>query len=110
MRAMRLAIVVPLLLSLEVPILLKGQELQQQSPPEVLAIVDGKILTRAELESKEAAKLLPARDQYYKAQREALDRLIDDALLEMQAQREKLTVQQLLEKHVISKVKDPTDD
>jgi|HubBroStandDraft_6_1064221.scaffolds.fasta_scaffold04609_2 predicted DsbA family dithiol-disulfide isomerase len=110
MRAMRLAVVVPLLLSLEVPISLKGQELQQKSPPEVLAIVDGKILTRAELESKEAAKLLPARDQYYKAQREALDRLIDDALLEMQAQRENLTVPQLLEKHVTSKVKDPTDD
>jgi predicted DsbA family dithiol-disulfide isomerase len=110
MRAMRLAVAVPLLLLLEVPISLRGQETQQKSPPEVLAIVDGKQLTRAELESKEAAKLLPARDQYYKAQREALDRLIDEALLEMQAQRENLTVPQLLEKHVTSKVKDPTDD
>jgi len=69
MRAMRLAVAVPLLLSLEMPISLKGQELQQQSPPEVLAIIDGKQLSRAELESKQAAKLLPARDQYYKAQR-----------------------------------------
>ena len=110
MRATRLAVVLSLLVSLEVPLFLKGQEPQQQSPPEVLAIIDGKQLTRAELESKEAAKLLPARDQYYKAQREALDQLIDESLLEMQAQREKLTVQQLLEKHVISKVKDPTDD
>jgi len=110
MRATRLAVVLSVLLSLEVPLLLQGQEPQQQSPPEVLAIVDGKQITRAELESKEAAKLLPARDQYYKAQREALDQLIDESLLEMQAQRESLTVQQLLEKHVSSKVKDPTDD
>ncbi len=110
MRVMRVAVVLSLFLSLEVPISMKGQEPQQQSPPEVLAIVDGKQLTRAELESKQAAKLLPARDQYYKAQREALDQLIDESLLEMQAQRESLTVQQLLEKHVIAKVKDPTDD
>jgi len=98
---------------MEVPFPLSAQQAQQspqQPASEVLAIVDGKVLTRADLESKEAAKLLPARDQYYKAQREALDQLIDESLLEMQAGREKLTVQQLLDKHVNSKVKDPTED
>jgi protein-disulfide isomerase len=110
MRVMRIVVVLSLGLLLAVPISLKGQEPPQPSPPEVLAVLDGKPLTRAELEHKQAAKLLPARDQYYKAQREALDQLIDDALLEMQAQREKVTVQQLLEDHVLTKVKDPTDD
>ena len=110
MHMMRMAVVLSLGLSFEAPISLRGQEPRQQSPPEVLAVIDGKPLTRAELEHKEAARLLPARDQYYKAQREALDQLIDDAVLEMQAQREKLTVQQLLENHVVTKVKDPTED
>src|SRR5713226_93908 len=110
MHMMRVAVVLSLGLSFEAPISLRGQEPRQQSPPEVLAVIDGKPLTRAELEHKEAARLLPARDQYYKAQREALDQLIDDAVLEMQAQREKLTVQQLLENHVVTKVKDPTED
>jgi len=110
MRVKRLAVLVSILLPLALSASLRGQQAQQQPTPEVLAIVDGKVLTRADLESKQAAKLLPARDQYYKAQREALDQLIEETLLEMQAQREHLTVQQLLEKHVSSKVKDPTDD
>lgn len=110
MRVVRLAVVLSLGLSLAVPVTLQGQELGQQSPPEVLALIDGKPLTRAELEHKEAARLLTARDQYYKAQREALDQLIDDALLEKQAEREKVSVQQLLQNHVLTKVKDPTDD
>ena len=109
MRVKRLAVLLSVLLPLALPASLKGQA-QQQSSQDVLAIVDGQVLTRADLESKQAAKLLPARDQYYKAQREALDQLIDEALLEKQAQREQLTVQQLLEKHVNAKVKDPTDD
>jgi protein-disulfide isomerase len=110
MRVLRLAVVLSLGLSLGMPVTVRGQEPGQQSPPEVLAVLDGKPLTRAELEYKEAARLLTARDQYYKAQREALDQLIDDALLEKQAEREKVTVPQLLDNHVVSKVKDPTDD
>jgi protein-disulfide isomerase len=92
------------------PSLLRSQEGPPTTSDEVVAIVDGKAVTRSDLERREGAKLLTAKDQYYKAQREALDALIDDALLEKQAQKENVTVQQLLETHVTSKVKDPTED
>jgi len=76
----------------------------------IVAEVGGQKLTRAELEDKQAAKLLQARYQYYLAEREALDQLIEAHLLDMQARREQLSVEQLLQRDVISKVKDPTED
>jgi protein-disulfide isomerase len=110
MRVIPTAVILSLGLSFGAPTLLRGQEARPASHEEVVAVLDGKPLTLADLEHKEAAKLLPARDQYYKAQREALDQLIDDALLDMQAQREHVTVQQLLDSHVMTKIKDPTED
>jgi protein-disulfide isomerase len=84
---------------------------QQQSPrKEVVAVINGVEISASDLEQKQAAKLLKARDQYYLAQREALNQLIDDSLLEAQARREGVTVQQLLDSHVSSLVKDPTED
>jgi len=76
----------------------------------VLAEVDGHKVTAAELEQKYAAKLMEARYQYYRAERQALDQFIDDCLLETQARREHLTVEQLLQREVNSQVKDPTED
>lgn len=83
---------------------------QEPGQKKVVAVVNGVELTQADLEDKEAAKLLQPRDQYYVAQKQALDQLIDDTLLEMQAQREKLTVQELLDRHVNSQIKEPTED
>ena len=51
----------------------------------VVAEVDGQKLTRADLEQKQAAKLLQARYQYYQAEREALDQVVDEQLLEIKA-------------------------
>ena len=110
MRASPTPILLLLGVLLATPSTLRSQQAQPISSEEVVAIVGGKVFTHADLERLEAAKLLPARDQFYKAQREALDHLIDETVLEMQAQREKVTVQQLLEAHVISRVKDPTED
>jgi protein-disulfide isomerase len=110
MRVIATASVLLLGFCLVAPAALRGQEVQRASAEEVLAVLDGKVVTLADLERKESAKLLSARDQYYKAQREALDVFIDDDLLERQAQLEKLTVQQLLDKHVMNQVKDPTED
>lgn len=114
MRVLRMTVALSLGLSFGAPVSLAGQEPRekssQQPSQEVVAVLDGNPVTLADLEQKQAAKLLSARDQYYKAQREALDQLIDDALLEMQAKRENLTVQQLLDRHIIGKIKNPTDD
>jgi protein-disulfide isomerase len=76
----------------------------------VVAEVNGQKLTRADLEQKQVAKLLQARYQQYLAEREALDQLIDQQLLEMQAAREHLTVAELVDREVISRAKEPTDD
>jgi len=76
----------------------------------VVAEVSGHKLTRAELEQKHAAKLLQARYQHYIAEREALDQLIEEQLLEMQAHREQVSVEQLLKREVTSRVQDPTED
>jgi protein-disulfide isomerase len=76
----------------------------------VVAELSGQKLTRAQLEQSQTAKLLQARYQYYLAEREAVDQLIEEQLLEMQARREHLSVEQLLQREVTSLVKDPTED
>src|SRR5437016_2259512 len=81
-----------------------------QAGTAIVAEVDGQKLTRADLEQKQVAKLLQARYQQYLAEREALDQLIDQQLVEMQATREHLSVAELLEREVNSRVKEPTDD
>jgi hypothetical protein len=77
---------------------------------EVVAEIGGHKVTRAELEQKEAAKLLKVRSQYYLAERQALDQLIDDYLLEDKARAEHLTVAELIKRDIESKIKDPTED
>jgi len=76
----------------------------------VVAEVGGQKLTRADLEQKQAAKLLQARYQYYLAERDALDQVIDERLLEMEARRQDISVDQLFRREVTSRVNDPTED
>lgn len=80
------------------------------SGAEVVAEIGGHKITRAELEQKGAAKLLKVRSQYYLAEREALNQLIDDYLLEEKARLEHLTVAELVKRDVESKVQDPSED
>jgi protein-disulfide isomerase len=81
-----------------------------EPPSAVVAEINGQKLTRADLEQRQAAKLLQARYQHYLAEREALDELVNERLVEMQARSEQLSVEQLLQREVTSKVKEPTDD
>lgn len=81
-----------------------------QSDFAVVAEINGEKVTGAQLDQRESGKLLQARYQYYQAQRKALDEYIDNYLLEQQAGRENVTLEQLLERHVNSSVKDPTED
>jgi protein-disulfide isomerase len=87
-----------------------GQADPAENGGAVVAEVSGQKLTRAQLEQSQTAKLLQARYQYYLAEHEAVNQLIDDQLLEMEAQREHLTVEQLLAREVTGKVKGPTED
>lgn len=76
----------------------------------VVAEVNGEKLTFGDLEQQEGGQLLQARYAYYNSQRKALDQLIDEKLLEIHARSKGLTVDQLLDKEVYDKIKDPTED
>jgi protein-disulfide isomerase len=76
----------------------------------VVAEVGSHKITADELQEKEAGKLLQARYKYYLAERDALDQLVEDQLLEMQAKREGISVDELLKRHVTVQVAEPTED
>lgn len=83
---------------------------QNSNDDGMVARVGGVKVTMAELEQEESARLLSARYQYYQAESKALNDLIDKKLLEQKANSEHLTVEQLLDREVNSKVKNPTED
>lgn len=80
------------------------------SPSSAVAEIDGRTLTSIDLEQKKSGSLLQARYQYYTSQRKALDQLVDEELLALAAERQHLTVEELLEKKVYKDIKDPTED
>jgi protein-disulfide isomerase len=103
----------PALIFLAGLFLITGTDLFGQENPDgkqVVAEVSGVKLTMADLEQKEGPKLLQARYQYYMNQRRALDQLIDDKLLEIEAAKQHISVDQLLATQVYKNVKDPTED
>jgi len=77
----------------------------------VVAEIDGVKVTRAEFERSNPARLFQPRNTYFEAERKALDEYASEYLLEKQARKENLTVAQLLDLHVNSKIgKDPSDE
>ncbi len=81
-----------------------------QDGASVLAEIGGHPVTVDELMDKEAGKLLQARYKYYLAERDALQHYIDDHLLDLQAQKESVSVDELLKRHVSVNVQEPTED
>ena len=76
----------------------------------VIAEVDGMRITLAQFESKRPSALFQARNSFYDAEKKAVEEYIDDLLLEGQAQKENMSVAQLLERHVNGEIaKDPDD-
>jgi hypothetical protein len=77
----------------------------------VILEINGTKLTAADMEKKQAAALFQAQTNYYEAQRRVIEGMIDDYLLEQQAHKEGVTVQQLLERHVDANIaKDPSEE
>lgn len=83
---------------------------QSRDASQVVAEVGNEKLTLGKLEEKDAGRLLSARYALYQAEVSAAQSLIDEALLNEQAKKEDLSVQELLKRQVDSKIKDPTDD
>jgi protein-disulfide isomerase len=77
----------------------------------VLVEVDGAKLTLGDFERKRPSGLFNARNSFYEAEKKAVDEFVDEYLLERQAQREHITVAELLERHVNGALpKDPSDE
>jgi len=77
----------------------------------VVAEIDGVKVTRAEFERSNQARLFQPRNTYFEAERKALDEYTSEYLLERQARKENVTVAELLERHVNSKIaKDPSEE
>lgn len=73
--------------------------------------IDGTKLTLGDFERKEPLSLFQARNKFYQAEHTALDAFVDEYLLEREAQKENLTVAELLERHVNSAAgPDPSEE
>ncbi len=72
-----------------------------------LAVVDGVPITDEELDIQ--GKLVQIRQQEYELRREALDQAIEKRLLEAEAKRRNVGLDELLQAEVRSKVAEPTD-
>lgn len=84
---------------------------QAPSPDTVLVEIDGAKLTSADIERERPTALFHARNTFYEGEKKAILSFVDDYLLKRQAQRENVTVDQLLERHVNSLIaKDPPED
>ena len=81
-----------------------------QNDSGVVAEIDGRKVTTEELEHKQAGKLLQARYKYYLTERDVLDQFIDDQLLELQAKKEGVTLDELFKRHIAINVPEPTED
>lgn len=81
-----------------------------QNDSSVVAEIGGRKVTADELAEKEAGKLLQAKYKYYLAERDALELYIEDQLLEMQAKKEGVTLDELYKRHVAIHVPEPTED
>jgi protein-disulfide isomerase len=81
-----------------------------QDDSSVVAEIAGHKVTTDELMDKQAGKLLQAKYKYYLAEKDALEQFIDDQLLELQAKKESVNVDELLKRHVSINVKEPTED
>jgi protein-disulfide isomerase len=81
-----------------------------QADSSVVAEIGGHKVTAEEFDFKQAGKLLQAKYKYYLAERDVLNQYIDDQLLEMQAKKEGVTLDELFKRHVAINVPEPTED
>jgi protein-disulfide isomerase len=92
-------------------VLCSGSFAQSPSSDTVLVEVDGTKLTSADIERERPTVFFRARNTFYEGQKKAVLAFVDDYLLKRQAEKEKVTVEQLLDLHVNKVVaKDPPED
>jgi protein-disulfide isomerase len=90
------------------PLLLLGAAQAAPQPDDAVALIDGKPILEKELEDRAAPQLRDLNARIFEAKEQALDEMIDERLLNREAARVKLTVQQLLDREVDSRTVEPT--
>lgn len=75
-----------------------------------VAIVDGKVISEADVEAPISGRLMSLKSQEYTLKRQALEAAIDKILLEKEAARQHLTVEQLTQKEIDGKIRPATED
>ncbi len=103
---LRMALALPLLFAASAIIYAQDSTTSQ----EPIARVSGHDLTLGDLQGQQSGKLLQAQYQYYLSERKALEEAIDNRLLEDEAKRKQIPLDQLMETEVYNGVKDPTED
>jgi len=91
------------------PIFSSGQSSVPPKNTAPLATVDGQPLTDEDLAPYVQSQLRPLREQEYQIKKKALDTLITQRILEVEAKKKGLTTDKLLEQEVDAKVAEPTD-
>jgi protein-disulfide isomerase len=91
-------------LFLAAPLVLPGQSSQ-----EPIATIEGQPIYEQDLMSVAGPKLLDLHKQEYQVKRDALDSLIRRRLVEAEAKRRGLNVDELLKQEVASKIAEPSD-
>ena len=76
----------------------------------VLAVVNGKKITKQDLDINTQTQVSIAQDEVISARNQALPLLINDKLLEAEAKRRGLTAAKLLDEEVKAKIVEPTED
>ena len=66
-----------------------------QAADSIVAVVNGRTITQKELDDSVASRILPLQQQLYALRKVALDNLISKLLLETEAQKRKLSVEEL---------------
>lgn len=74
-------------------------------PSGVLAVINGETLTLKDIDEKLGPEIFKAQEQIYALRRETVDRLINDLLLRQEALERNVSVEELLEAEVASKLK-----
>jgi protein-disulfide isomerase len=87
-----------------------GTDNVSQSDNTIVAEIDGIRITLADFERRRPEALFQARNAFYETEKKAVEEFIDSYLLERRAQKENLTVAQLLDRHVNNAIaKDPDE-
>ena len=74
------------------------------------AIVDGKVISEADLEATVSGRLMSLKSQEYSLKRQALEAAVDNVLLEQEAARQGLPVEQLTHREIDGKIRPATEE